>query len=84
MSHDFDVISIWLARVPSLFSLPASYLQSILQEGGQFDSHSEIGIFVSLQVLDFPFFLTDFFLDVNNRRSVQQFFLMLLGRLTLL
>ena len=30
MSHDFAVISIWLARVPSLFSLPASYLQSIL------------------------------------------------------
>ena len=34
-------------------------------------------------MLDFSFFLTDFFLDVNNRRSVQHFFLMLLGRLTL-
>ena len=34
-------------------------------------------------MLDFSFFLTDFFLDVNNRRSVHHFFLMLLGRLTL-
>ena len=34
-------------------------------------------------MLDFPFFLTDIFLDVNNRRSVQQFFLMLLSYPTL-